>query len=261
MVHLDLVDALDGSWDAAALMNRIEYRAGDGWWAASRAAMCAELRFTEHRLKSALTLLRDRRMIECQRVSAFDPTLQYRPAFADEADTGSRDGVTHRHEPEPPADTVTAGAAVTTSLKEQEELLPPLPPAQLALVGDADVERGDPIDAEFAGFWELWPRKDGKQAAFKAYRAVRRSGVPQTVIADGLREHLPVLQARERQYVPHAATWLGQRRFTELAPPMPKQRMAGDPWANLDPNASYGGGIFGATAPTSTQPASFGGTP
>lgn len=254
MIHLDLVDALDGSYDAAALLNRIAFRAGDGWWTATRADFMAELRMTEHRVKTALQLLRDRSMITSKRVSAFDPTLQWRIVYRHEVDGDER-----RHEAEPPADTVPESHAVTSPLEELEEL-PPSPPAQLVLVGDADVEPVDTIAAEFDGFWKHWPDKRGRKAALQAYRRARKRAELE-VIAAGVRTHVPVFAAKiaagDRQFVPHAATWLNQDRWADPPPAMPR---AADPYGAVDnpallaQSSSYGDPYAGLAG---TQPATY----
>ncbi len=59
-------------------------------------------------------------------------------------------------------------------------------------------------DADFAEFWNLYPRKRAKLAARKAYWSIRRK-VPHAMIMDGLRAY-PF--SPEPGFQPHAATWL-----------------------------------------------------
>lgn len=80
-VHLDLVDKLGGSLEAALLLARIHYRAGaDGWWTATRAEVMADTRLSEYKCKQAMTLLREHGFVETERVSTLNATLRYRVA-------------------------------------------------------------------------------------------------------------------------------------------------------------------------------------
>lgn len=72
----------------------------------------------------------------------------------------------------------------------------------------------DPIEAEFTGFWDAYPRKVGKKDAAKAYRAARKTATVEEISA-GLRAQLPDLRTRGSAYVPHPATWLRQGRWAD----------------------------------------------
>lgn len=80
----------------------------------------------------------------------------------------------------------------------------------------------DIIALGFDAFWAIYPRKDGKKAAFKAYERVVSSGkispdelLECTKVYAAQREALP---AKDQQFTPHAATWLNGERFTEVRP-------------------------------------------
>lgn len=237
MVHLDLVDALDGSYAAAALLNRIVFRAGpDGWWTATRAEMAADTRLTEAVVKRALQELRDAGMIEGRRVSAFDPTLRWRPIFAGQP----RDGGIRRHGEADSAVTVMAESAVTPSSKNGKNSPPP--PEGEGLFGDPAPEplRPVPVDALFDEWYARYPRKVGKGQARKAYAAaLRKPGVTAQVLLDGLAAALPDLNAREAQYRPHPSSWLNGERWADdpapVIPSGPRTDPFGDPTAPLPP--------------------------
>lgn len=76
----------------------------------------------------------------------------------------------------------------------------------------------------FDAFWSSYPRKTAKDPARKAWtKATKRT--PPADILIGLERHLPDLRARESKFVPHAATWLNDRRWEdEPEPPSAKQR-------------------------------------
>lgn len=84
-------------------------------------------------------------------------------------------------------------------------------------------------DPDFEQFWLVYPRKEGKKDAMKAWRA----------LDDGqkfaAREAIPIhvrfweLSGREKHFIPMSGTWLRGERWTdELA--MPKTRRATDDW-------------------------------
>lgn len=67
---------------------------------------------------------------------------------------------------------------------------------------------------EFDTFWNIYPRKVGKQAAYVKYRAARKKADPATILG-GLNAQLADMNSREKQYIPHAATWLHQERWAD----------------------------------------------
>jgi len=79
----------------------------------------------------------------------------------------------------------------------------------------------------FAAFWSEYPRKVGKPVAQRCYaRAIERHGAtPEDVLA-GLRPWVAYWAARnEPEYVPHPSTWLGQHRWQDAPPPLPRVGM------------------------------------
>lgn len=79
--------------------------------------------------------------------------------------------------------------------------------------------------AEFAAWWERYPRKVGRADAEKAYRTVRRK-VPAARLAAALDAHLPAWATFELQFIPHPSTWLRQGRWQD-PPPQPRQAARG----------------------------------
>lgn len=100
MIHLDLVDALDGDWIAAGLLHRIQFRAGaDNWWRATFEELRSDTRLTDYVLRQRLKILRDKGFIESRRRQAYDPILEWRVIVKT---------------PEIPATTVTEETTFTT---------------------------------------------------------------------------------------------------------------------------------------------------
>jgi uncharacterized protein YdaU (DUF1376 family) len=68
--------------------------------------------------------------------------------------------------------------------------------------------------ADFAEFWDRYPRKVGKDAARKAFAKAMKTARPDDVMF-GLSQQLPSLQSKDPQFIPHAASWLNQGRWTD----------------------------------------------
>jgi hypothetical protein len=69
-------------------------------------------------------------------------------------------------------------------------------------------------DPLFDRFWSIYPRKIGKGGAIKAWRAAVKKIDP-AVIIEGLELHLPDLAEKQKQYIPHPATWLNEERWAD----------------------------------------------
>jgi hypothetical protein len=79
---------------------------------------------------------------------------------------------------------------------------------------------------EFAAFWEVYPRKEGKGAARNAYRKAL-----QTVPAETIRKAAERYRDdpnRQAAYTAHASTWLNQERWDDAPLPQRQAATAGD---------------------------------
>lgn len=65
------------------------------------------------------------------------------------------------------------------------------------------------ILSDFDVFWQVYPRREGKKAAARAYASAIRSGVPPDVILAGAARYRD-LPGREQKYTKHPTTWLNQ---------------------------------------------------
>lgn len=66
----------------------------------------------------------------------------------------------------------------------------------------------------FDEFWCRYPRKIGKGAASKAYaKALKKARHDDIMFA--LSQQLPIMEAKDKQYIPHASTWLNQERWLD----------------------------------------------
>ncbi|WP_369167836.1 hypothetical protein AB5J49_08160 [Streptomyces sp. R28] len=83
----------------------------------------------------------------------------------------------------------------------------------------------------FDEFWSLYPRKAGKSEAAKAWIKATKNGADPASLLAALKAHAEYhLAAKtEQQFIPHASTWLNQKRYEDEPPPLP--RKAGTPTA------------------------------
>jgi hypothetical protein len=87
---------------------------------------------------------------------------------------------------------------------------------------DKEILVQNKFEREFSEFWQVYPRRSGKQAAKKAFViACKQVGVD--VVLDGARRfakdpYLPV-----KQFIPHPATWLNQGRWDDE--PLPPREL------------------------------------
>lgn len=72
----------------------------------------------------------------------------------------------------------------------------------------------------FDEFWQLWPRKESKANALKAWEKALRKVEPDEIIA-GARRLVDSPYRPEIRFIPHAATWLNAERWTDPAPEIP----------------------------------------
>jgi hypothetical protein len=95
----------------------------------------------------------------------------------------------------------------------QQSLLDPEPaPPALVVVPPAPENIETWFDEKF---WPFYPRKVGKAAALTAMRRAGKSARLRDEILAGLYRQLPALESRDLQYVPHAATWINQKRWND----------------------------------------------
>ena len=114
----------------------------------------------------------------------------------------------------------------------------------------------------FETFWPDYPRKDGKEAARKAYaKAVKLHGAQ--TIHDGLAgwKRLLIERPVERQYLPHASTWLNQARYLDDFEALGENAMGYHTTANPKHEVMVGGRIFRFTELAKIKRAILAGNP
>lgn len=88
-------------------------------------------------------------------------------------------------------------------------------------VEEDDVEKkSTPTEAKlsFDEFWSLYPRKVAKEMAWRAWE--RLSPDAQRACLDSIRKWRRVwtMDGQDTRFLPHAATWLNQSRWTDEVP-------------------------------------------
>lgn len=93
------------------------------------------------------------------------------------------------------------------------------PPCQLSFIAEPAPNSNPPPLAGFAEFWIAYPRKTGKPAAERAWRAQRLGAAAVRELLDAIEEHRRSRQWADPQFIPHPATWLNQRRWEDHPAP------------------------------------------
>jgi hypothetical protein len=69
----------------------------------------------------------------------------------------------------------------------------------------------------FLGFWHRWPRKVGKLEAEREWKKTVRVE-DEAAIHAALDWQLPEFERRDPEFIPHARTWLHNRRWDDEKP-------------------------------------------
>lgn len=75
-------------------------------------------------------------------------------------------------------------------------------------------------ERRFAAFWEIYPRKVGKDAARKAFEKISPDDALLLTISSALERHKQSKQwtTDGGQFIPHPSTWLNQKRWEDELP-------------------------------------------
>ncbi|MER7953887.1 hypothetical protein [Streptomyces sp. NPDC096030] len=76
----------------------------------------------------------------------------------------------------------------------------------------------------FDEFWTLYPRKAGKSEAAKAWVKATAAGADSSSLLAAAKAHADYHLAvkTEQQFIPHASTWLNQKRYEDEPPQLPQ---------------------------------------
>lgn len=100
----------------------------------------------------------------------------------------------------------------------------------------AATRASDDPGPDFDEFWRLYPRKAGKSEAAKAWGNAIKNGADPASLLAALKAHAEYHQAAktEQQFIPHASTWLNQKRYEDDPPPLPRRQNTGPDTAPRD---------------------------
>ncbi len=108
---------------------------------------------------------------------------------------------------------LVAAAAVEASVRSEQAASKP-------------VEPSEGYSAEFEAFWQVYPRKEGKGAAFKAFRIAKRRAAVQRLM-DGATAYAKRRKGQDPHYTKHAATWLNADGWNDEPAPEPPGKPKG----------------------------------
>lgn len=75
---------------------------------------------------------------------------------------------------------------------------------------------------KFEEFWKLYPRKVAKYSAKKCWDRLNKKDID--LIEKVINAHVLRWQEKEIQFIPHARTWLNQKRFEDELEPLDKKQ-------------------------------------
>lgn len=108
----------------------------------------------------------------------------------------------------------TSSSAILTELEQSNE-----PTKNNNLNNNKDNNKKDKekiskkeIDAEFESLWKRYPRKMGKESAYKSYVKARQNGTTFDEVINGLENYLKEIEVKktDKQYIKHGSTWFSQ---------------------------------------------------
>lgn len=101
------------------------------------------------------------------------------------------------------------------------------------------------IREEFDYLWSIYPKKQGKQNAFKAYKKARKDGVTYEEVKQGLDAYSNYVKGKDTQYIKMGSTFFSQRAWQ-------------DDWSINGNNGSDEFGIGEYTNSNDTEPDGWG---
>lgn len=71
------------------------------------------------------------------------------------------------------------------------------------------------VQNEFEKLWNIYPKKQGKQNAFKAYEKARRDGVAYEDVEQGIKAYAEYVKGKDAQYIKMGSTFFSQRAWQD----------------------------------------------
>jgi hypothetical protein len=124
------------------------------------------------------------------------------------------------------ASEVVAGASEVLAKTASENV----PDKELDIDKDKELKPLAIASPLFDEFWQLWPRREGKANAVKAWQKATKK-ISESDLVEKARAYVTSPTLPQAQFVPHAATWLNGERYNDEPEP-PKWNP--DAWMNED---------------------------
>jgi len=92
----------------------------------------------------------------------------------------------------------------------------------LSVLNNKTIPQRHVYPPEFENLWELFPRKVGKDEALRSWKRIR-GRVDLETLKTAVSKHAALCAGKEKQFIPHPATWLNDGRWQDedLQPPKP----------------------------------------
>lgn len=266
MVRAALVRRLGGA-NEALVWTRIDFRLqaktpphvdadGVAWWPATREELAEETGLSPDQAKRAVQSLIDRGFIEAteHRLGGnYDRTKSYRTLVQERPlDWANSPNESGRNRPMDRAESPNVPTPKTYTNTEEETPLPPngiidifgtdeLSAAEATVDAMLDLIDVEPTTDElFDEFWQVWPRKEAKKTARRAFdkalaaarEHLRNAGMPMskprptdadaaafiTAAAAWWARQWRDVEQRNLDRIPHPSTWLNGERWTDERP-------------------------------------------
>lgn len=72
------------------------------------------------------------------------------------------------------------------------------------------------LESDFEKLWNLYPRKERKADAFKAYKKAIKAGTTNKEIQDGIVAYTRSVANTDKQYIAQGGTWFNQQRWQDV---------------------------------------------
>lgn len=71
------------------------------------------------------------------------------------------------------------------------------------------------VQEEFDKLWSLYPKKQGKQSAYKAYEKARKDGVTYEEVEQGIKAYAEYVKGKDAQYIKMGSSFFNQRAWQD----------------------------------------------
>ena len=71
------------------------------------------------------------------------------------------------------------------------------------------------IETEFESLWKLYPKKQGKNNALKAYTKARKDGVTYEEVEQGIKAYADYAKGKDPQYIKMGSSFFNQRAWQD----------------------------------------------